>query len=136
MYSQAEAHLTILDNCPARSLRCAYLALLIAAERAGLRCVPREAARSLLIRDDYGRQYFTITLSGSILLFTFCLPVLERRPELAAQAHDRFIGLVRGMPGSKEVAICVGNEHHADDIVDWLFPDGKVILGYEARRSA
>ncbi len=136
MYSQAEAHLTILDNCPGRSLRRAYLVLLLAAERSGLQCAAREQVRELLIRDGEGRQFFTVALTPDALLFSLRRPALDESPELAVQALDRFQGRVRGAPGSSEVHIRVTSEQDAEDLVDWLFPSGNFSLGYAARRSA
>jgi len=43
---------------------------------------------------------------------------------------------VRGAPGSSEVHIRIANEQDAEDLVDWLFPNGNFSLGYAARRSA
>lgn len=136
MYSQAEAHLTILDGCAGRSLRRGYLVLLLAAERAGFECAARERVCELLIRDAEGRQYFTVALMPDSLLFSLRRPALEEKPELAVQAHDRFQGRVRGTPGSSEVHIRIANEQDAEDLVDWLIPSGNFSLGYGARRSA
>ncbi len=136
MYSQAEAYLTILDNCPGRSLRRAYLVLLLAAERAGWKCAARETGFELLIRDRADRQFFTVALTADALLFSLRRPALDESPELAAQALDRFHGRVRGAPGSSEVHVRIANEPDAEDLADWLFPTGNFSLGYEARRSA
>ena len=136
MYSQAEAHLTILDNCAGRSLRRAYLVLLLGAERAGLHCAAREKVCELQIRDDEGRQFFTVALTPDALLFSLRRPALDDSPVLAVQAMDRFLGRVRGAPGSSEVHIRITGEQDAEDLVDWLFPSGNFSLGYAARRSA
>jgi len=136
VYSQAEAHLTILDNCTGSSMRRAYLVLLLAAERTGWQCTARQTGRELLIRDRAGRQFFTAALTPDALLFSLLRPALDEGPQLAAQALDRFYGRVRGAPGSSEVHIRIANEQDAEDLVDWLFPGGNFSLGYEARRSA
>ncbi|MEY2882306.1 MAG: hypothetical protein RL490_30 [Pseudomonadota bacterium] len=136
MYSQAEAHLTILDHCPSRSLRRAYLVLLQASERAGLRCEAREQARGLVMRNDAGLQFVTVELAGDALLLSLCRPALAQNPGLASDAVERFPGRVRGAPGSSDIAIRLGSEMDAEDVVDWLFPAGNFSLGYEARKSA
>ncbi len=136
MYSQAEAHLAFLDDCPGRNVRRAYLVLLLAAERAGLHCAAREQVRELLMRDGEGRQFFTVALAADGLLFSLRRPALDDNPELAVEALDRFADRVRGAPGSSEVQIRITNEQDAEDLVDWLFPSGNFSLGYGARRSA
>jgi hypothetical protein len=137
MYSQAEAHLANLDRCGGRSLRRAYLVLLIAAERAGLEAVPRDAIRELMIRDPAGSQPFSVGVDIDALTFTLRRPSLAENPELAAQAAARFGARMRGgTDGMSEVRIRIGNEQDAEDIVDWLFPNGNFSLGYEGRRSA
>ncbi|OYU14715.1 MAG: hypothetical protein CFE37_09625 [Alphaproteobacteria bacterium PA4] len=136
MYSQAEAHLTILDHCAGRSLRRAYLVLLLASERAGLRCEARQQVRELVIRNDAGLQFLTVELAGDALMLSLCRPALAENPGLAGDAMERFPGKVRGAPGAGEITIRLGSEMDAEDVVDWLFPAGNFSLGYGARKSA
>lgn len=145
MYSQAEAHLANLDRCGGRSLRRAYLVLLVAATRAGFETVPRGNRRELMIRDADGRQPFSVGVDIDALTFSLRRPALDEAPELAGQAAVRFAGrssggelsgFVAGGDGGSEVRIRVSGEPDAEDIADWLFPAASVSPGYGARRSA
>lgn len=136
MSSQAEAHLSILDHCNSRSLRRAYLVLLLACERAGLRCATREQTRELLVRDDDGVQFLVVAPVDGALLLLLCRPALAANPGLAADAMDRFPGRVRGGAIASEICIVITLEMDAEDVVEWLFPSGNFILGTDRRLPA
>ena len=134
MYSEAEAHLNNLDCLGAREVRRAYLAIVLAAERAGLRALPRTLGgrRELLIRDAMDSQPYAVLVHPGSLDFLLRRPALERRPHLRVQAEDRFPGRVSG--SNDEVRIRIDSEGDGEDLGDWLFP--ALTPGYAERISA
>jgi hypothetical protein len=139
MYSDMNDHLVNLEHCGSRNLRCAYLVLLLAAERSGYRtrANPKGAIRELHIRDDAGNQPFAVIVNQAILLFYLRRPALDAQPGLAGQATSRFPGRVLGDSNSlNEVRIRIDNEGDAEDIAGWLFATPGLTHGYEERRSA
>ncbi|MFZ4689075.1 MAG: hypothetical protein ACOYLS_07545 [Polymorphobacter sp.] len=134
MYSEAEAHLANLDFCGSRALRRAYLLLVLAAERAGFHTGPKDTARELKIRDRIGMQPFLVLVGEVELQFCVRPPAIAAQPRLAGEAENRFEG--RLISGSGDIRIRVRSVADAEDIVDWLFPDGSFSPGYGERRSA
>lgn len=135
LYSETAEHLANLDHCETRDLRRAYLAIMLAAERAGYRTQPRPKGdiRELQVRDTDDAQHFAIIVNRDNLLFCLRQPALRSDPELADKARARYADLLLSDAGgsSSEVRIPIRSERDADDIAEWLFTPG-----YEARRSA
>ncbi len=129
LYSEAEAHLVNLDRCAGRALRRAYLVLVIAAERAGFHATPRDLAETgeVKIRDGSERQLFSVTVTAEALLFELRRPALDSRPELAGQAQLRFAGRLSGSAGAGGITIRLVEERDAEDLVDWLFSNGRAV---------
>ncbi len=134
LYSEAEAHLVNLDRCGGRDLRRAYMALLVAAERAGFHAKPRHHGdlHEVQLRDRAERNLFTIGVTASALLFELRRPALDSRPELAGQAQVRFAGRLSGSSGAGGLTIRLVTERDADDLADWLIGSGDAVVLREA----
>ena len=139
MYSKAEDHLINLDRCGSRAMRKAYLVILLAAAEAGYRAMGHATGdiHELQIRDETGRQPFTLIVNNASLLFCLRRPALEVQPELAGQASAQFGDRVQGENGgTSEVRIRITSEDEADRIAEWLFTATAVTPGYAERISA
>lgn len=126
LHSETEAHLVNLERCGGRQLQRAYLAVLLAAERAGYTAVPRGGGESpeLHIRDTQHRTPFVLTIAADALLFELRRPALDARPELAGQAQLRFPGRLSGSIGSGTLSIRLTDDRQADELTDWLLGGG------------
>ena len=122
MYSQAEAHLANLDVCGGRNLRRAYMLLLLAAERGGLRSVAREGLPELGLRESTGVQPYAVSVAIDALTFALRPPALFEAPERRAEAAIRFAGRLIGDGNGGEIRIRIQNERDAENVVAWLFP--------------
>jgi hypothetical protein len=134
LYSETAEHLANLDVCASRDLRRAYLALVLAAERAGYHTQPRPKGdiRELQIRDAENSQHFAVLVNRDGLLFTLRQPAFRNDPDLADKARARYGEQMLAETGSQsEVRIPIRSERDADDIAEWLFT-----REYAARRSA
>ncbi|KPF78212.1 hypothetical protein IP88_04690 [alpha proteobacterium AAP81b] len=136
LYSETEAHIVNLDRCASRDLRRAYLALLLAAERAGFVTLLRttDSVHELQIRDPGQRLLFAVQVAPEALIFELRRPALDARPELAGQAQLRFAGRLSGSAGSGAIAIRLLGERDAEDLVDWLLAGGVTTLRAAAER--
>ncbi len=134
LYSETAEHLANLDHCGSRDLRRAYLALVLAAERAGYATQPRPKGdiHELQIRDTENAQHFAVIVNRDSLLFYLRQPALRSDPDLAGKARARYAEqLLAGANTSSEVCIPIRSEREADDIAEWLFT-----REYAERRSA
>ena len=134
MTSEASEHLLNLDLCQNRECRRGYLAVLLAAERAGFQVSAgaKGAVREMQIRDG-APQPFSLIVNANSLLFYIRRPALDENPGLAGQARAKFGDRVlSGENSLNEVRIRLNTESDAEDLTDWLFPNP----GYAARRSA
>ncbi len=124
MYSETAEHLANLDRCGSRELRRGYLAIVLAATRAGYHAAPRPRGklRELLIRDNAKHQPFAMTITDNSLLFDLRRPALAARPELAGAAQSRFdVEMAEDASVRREVRITLASERDAEDLADWLF---------------
>ncbi|PZN94727.1 MAG: hypothetical protein DCF31_08770 [Alphaproteobacteria bacterium] len=124
LYSDTEEHLANLDHCGSRDLRRAYVAIVIAALRAGYQAIPRPkgAIRELQIREPEGAQPFAVIVNQNSLLFYLRQPALRADPDLAEKARAKFAErLLDDGNSSNEVRIPLRNERDAEDVVEWLF---------------
>ncbi len=134
LYSETAEHLANLEHCGSRDLRRAYLALVLAAERAGYATQPRPKGdiHELQIRDAENSQHFAVIINRDSLLFYLRQPALRNDPDLADKARARYAERILADPNSRgEVRIPILSERDADDIAEWLFT-----REYAARISA
>lgn len=117
----AERHLEGLEVIRESGTRAAYLHLLLASERAGLRSSCNTGVvHAVRLHDSRGRYLFSWIANQGHLLFYLRLPALEAASHLARNARGRFA--VTNVNPAGETTIRIETLAEAAEVADWLFP--------------
>lgn len=119
----AEVHVANLAEIQSIAAKAAYVHLLIAAERAGLRSSCKSGhVRAVRLHDRQDRYVFAWSANRGHLLFYLRHPAIQAQPELPAQAagEQLFAGRTNENPGG-ETTIRIETIEEARKLSDWLF---------------
>ena len=124
MHTEAREHLVNLDKFEGYAAKEAYLAILVAAERAGY--VSKPGAKGAIRHSNLSQgktNSYALIANKNDLLFYIRRPALTANPQLALEAKIRFAEQVVSKRNSLgETRIKIANLDQAEKLTEWLFP--------------
>ena len=124
MHTEAREHLVNLDKFEGHAAKEAYLAIVVAAERAGYVSTPGSKGTIRHTNFSRGRTNpYALIANKNDLLFYIRRPALKANPDLALGAKIHFPEHVVSNENSLgETRIKIANLDQAEKLGEWLFP--------------